>query len=178
MQSWAQTGSLALLGSHGTNSPRPHSPGSPSSMGLCQDPLGGSRSSMPHPASLSLAVLCLSAHPELQRTAHCHLPQKDKGWLLHHPHSLLPPSHPTPSSASSPQHPAPPAHPGPPPPFHRSPHHHLLLLITSPFLLAWLSLKISLPRRNKNLLPTQGKALWQGMLPQLATIQLQSSGQH
>lgn len=46
--------------------------------GLCQDPLGGSRSFIPHPAALSLAVLCLSAHPELQRAAYCHLPQKDK----------------------------------------------------------------------------------------------------
>lgn len=131
---------------------------------------------------LLLAWLC-SVSPHIlsyrgQHIATCHRRTRHQGWLLHHPHSLLPPSHPTPSSASSPQHPAPPAHPGPPPPFHRSPHHHLLLLITSPFLLAWLSLKISLPRRNKNLLPTQGKALWQGTLPQLATIQLQSSGQH
>lgn len=132
MQSWAQAGSLTLPGSHGTNSPRPHSPGSPSSIGLCQDPLGGSRSSILHPASLSLAVLCLSTHPELQRTAHCHLPQNDRTsglaptsspfsastFSLYTFINLIPPA-PCPSSTSWPTSSFPQITPPPPPP----PHH-------------------------------------------------------
>lgn len=71
---------------------------------------------------------------------------------LHQPHPLQPNPQTRPS-----------AKPIPSPPRSLSSSHPIS--ITSPFLLACYSLKIRLPRRHRNLHPTQGKALQQGTLP-------------